>query len=59
LRLPAETGPPRTSSINFGAGQTTTNFVVAPVDDAGQLAIYNGSGGSTNVTVDLLGYVSR
>jgi hypothetical protein len=59
LRLPADTGTPRTSSINFVAGRTTTNFVVAPVDDAGQIAIYNGSGGSTNVTVDMLGYVSR
>jgi hypothetical protein len=59
LRLPADTGTPRTSSINFVAGRTTTNFVVAPVDDAGQIAIYNASGGSTNVTVDMLGYVSR
>ena len=47
---------PGTSNVNFGAHRTTTNLVAAPVGADGSIALFNGSTGSVQVIVDLLGY---
>jgi hypothetical protein len=46
---------PGASSINFAAGQTLSNQITVPVDEAGNVQIYN-SAGNTNVIFDVLGY---
>lgn len=46
---------PNASSLNFGAGQTAANLVVAKVGAAGQVTFAN-STGSTHVIVDIVGY---
>ncbi|MHB8263443.1 MAG: IPT/TIG domain-containing protein, partial [Acidimicrobiales bacterium] len=46
------------SNLNFGPGRTVANLVEVPVNPStGQVAIYNGSNGATNVVVDAEGYV--
>ena len=51
-------GAPRpvVSNLNFVAGQTVPNLVVVPVGANGKAALYNGSGGSTDVLADVAGY---
>jgi hypothetical protein len=51
------TGAPRpgTSNLNFAAGQTVANRVIAPVGSNGQVSVYN-PGGSVNVVVDVAGW---
>ncbi len=48
---------PATSNLNFVAGQTVPNLVVAPVGSAGAVALYNGSGGTVQLVADVSGYV--
>jgi hypothetical protein len=53
---PAGTGAPTASNLNFVAGQTVPNMVIARVGEGGQVAITNPLG-STQVIVDVLGYL--
>lgn len=48
---------PFASNLNFVAGQTVPNLVLAPVGPDGKVDIYNGSSGTTHVVVDVSGYV--
>jgi len=47
--------PPTASDLNFAAGQTIPNQVVATLSATGSVTIYN-SAGSTDVVVDLVGW---
>src|SRR5439155_898236 len=46
---------PNASNLNFVAGQTVPNLVVAKVGDNGQVTIFNAAG-TTNVIVDVSGW---
>ena len=48
--------PPTASNLNFDAGETTANLVIAKVDATGQIKIFN-KFGTTNVLIDVLGFV--
>ncbi|MEY2415127.1 MAG: hypothetical protein QOH53_461 [Ilumatobacteraceae bacterium] len=52
---PAGGSRPTASNINFVAGQTVPNLVVAKVGDGGQVSIYNNTG-AVDVVVDVLGW---
>jgi hypothetical protein len=47
---------PATSNLNFLAGQTVPNLVIAPVGANGKVALYNGSGGTIQLIADVSGY---
>src|SRR5664279_3996420 len=47
---------PLASNLNFTAGQTVPNLVVAPVGADGAVALYNGSPGTVQLVADLSGY---
>lgn len=47
---------PNASNVNFVAGQTVPNLVVAPVGADGKVAIYNGAPGTVHVIGDIAGY---
>ncbi len=53
---PSQTAPPNASNLNFLAGQTVANAVVAKIGVDGNINIYN-SAGSTHVIVDLVGWL--
>ncbi|GAA1193032.1 hypothetical protein F4556_002997 [Kitasatospora gansuensis] len=48
---------PTASNLNWTAGQTIPNLVTVQVKD-GKVSFYNGSGSTTHVIADLLGYYS-
>ena len=48
--------PPSTSVLNFNAGQTTSNLVVAPVGPDGTVELYNHSG-DVDLIADVQAYV--
>jgi len=48
------TGAPSTATVNFAAGQTTTDLAIVPLDANGAVHLYNHTG-RTHVVVDLLG----
>jgi hypothetical protein len=48
---------PTASNLNFVAGQTVPNLVVARVGLGGKVALFNGSSGSTDLVADVAGYV--
>ena len=52
------TSRPTASNLNFGPKAVVAGLVVAPVDSAGRVTIYNGSDGANNVVVDIAGYVT-
>ncbi|AUG81325.1 hypothetical protein CFP65_6680 [Kitasatospora sp. MMS16-BH015] len=52
---PYGTERPLASNLNWTAGQTIPNQVVVPVKN-GKISLYNGSTGSTDLVVDVLGY---
>jgi hypothetical protein len=52
---PAGASRPTASNINFVAGQTVPNLVIAKVGDDGQVSIYNNTG-RVDVVVDVLGW---
>ena len=52
---PSGAGRPTASNLNFVAGQTVPNMVVAKVGAGGQVSIYNNTG-SVDVVVDVLGW---
>jgi hypothetical protein len=47
---------PGVSSLNFVAGQTVANLVIAPVGADGKVALYNGSAGTVQLLADVSGY---
>ncbi|MCU1367889.1 MAG: hypothetical protein JWN39_3528, partial [Ilumatobacteraceae bacterium] len=47
---------PKASNLNFIPKQTIPNMVVVPVSATGSVAVFNGSGGTSNVIVDVLGW---
>ena len=49
---------PTTSSLNFSAGETVPNLVIAPVGADGKVDFYNGSSGTVQVLADVSGWVS-
>ena len=49
---------PVTSNLNFGAGQTVANLVIAPVGADGKVDLYNGSSGTTQLVADVSGWYS-
>ena len=52
---PTGTAQPPTSSVNWRAGQTVPNLVVASVGSDGTLSMFN-SAGSSQLVVDVFGY---
>jgi hypothetical protein len=53
--FPSGGSRPTASNINFVAGQTVPNLVIAKVGDGGQISLYNNTG-KVDVVVDVLGY---
>ncbi len=49
---------PLASNLNFAAGQTTPNLVIAKVGEGGQISIYNDTG-ATHMIADVAGWFSR
>jgi len=47
---------PTASNLNFVAGQTVPNLVVAPVGVNGKVDLFNGSGGTIQLIADVAGY---
>ena len=47
---------PSTSSVNFSAGETVPNLVIAPVGTDGKVDFYNGSSGTVQVLADVSGW---
>jgi hypothetical protein len=54
---PSDAIQPLASDLNWAPGQTVPNLVVVKLSADGKIAIYNGFG-STDVIVDVLGYIS-
>jgi hypothetical protein len=50
------TSLPSASNLNFVAGQTVPNLVIAPVGADGKVALYNGSAGTVHLIADVAGY---
>ena len=51
------TARPTASNLNFVAGQTVPNLVLAPVGGGGRISLFNGSSGSVQLIADVAGYV--
>ncbi len=47
---------PVVAGVNWGAGETAANLVIAELSSSGTVTIYNGSSEPVNVVVDLEGY---
>ncbi|MDW3215784.1 MAG: hypothetical protein R8G01_17440 [Ilumatobacteraceae bacterium] len=47
---------PVTSAVNYGAGDTVANAVIAPIDQAGRTCIFNH--GATDLVVDVVGWIA-
>jgi hypothetical protein len=56
---PGGVSRPSASNLNFSAGQTVPNLVVAPVGADGTVDIYNGSAGSVHIVADVSGYFTH
>jgi hypothetical protein len=50
------TAQPGTSGVTFPAGGTVAGLSTTPVGSDGKVSIFNGSAGSTEVVIDLMGY---
>jgi len=53
------TAPPGGSNLNFTAGQTAANLVIAPVGANGKVALRNLSGGTVHFIADLSGWFAE
>jgi hypothetical protein len=53
---PDGTARPSTSNVNFPAGVTIPNLVIAPIGADGKIDIYNGSSGTVQVLGDISGW---
>jgi hypothetical protein len=51
-----QTTRPGTSNLNFVAGQSVPNLVIAQVGANGKVALYNGSAGTVHLIADVSGY---
>ena len=49
---------PTTSALNFSAGETVPNLVIAPVGADGKVDFFNGSSGTVQVLADVSGWFS-
>lgn len=47
---------PTASNLNFVAGQTVPNLVVAPIGGDGTVALFNGSASTVQLIADAAGY---
>jgi hypothetical protein len=47
---------PLASNLNFVAGRTVPNLVVAKVGTDGRISLYNGSGGAVHLVADVAGW---
>ena len=54
---PGVTTRPNASNLNFVAGQTIPNLVIAPVGSDGKVYLYNSSGGTVQLIADVSGYL--
>ena len=52
---PDGTSRPLAANLNFVAGQTVPNLVVAPVGADGKVDLYNGSAGTVQLIADVSG----
>jgi alpha-tubulin suppressor-like RCC1 family protein len=50
------TARPTASNLNFVAGQSVPNLVIAPVGTTGKVNLYNGSAGTVHLVADVSGY---
>ncbi|MFT3792786.1 MAG: Ig-like domain repeat protein [Rudaea sp.] len=50
---------PNASNLNFVAGQTIPNLVIAKVGSNGQVSFFVGGNGSTQLVVDVVGWFAR
>lgn len=57
--FPAGGPVPTASNLNFAAGQTIANAVIVPVSADGDISVFNGAWGPTDVVVDVVGYYSK
>ena len=48
---------PVASNLNFRAGETVPNLVIAPVGSDGKVDLYNGSSGNVQIVADVLGWI--
>ncbi|MDR1998463.1 MAG: hypothetical protein LBQ06_00765 [Frankiaceae bacterium] len=48
---------PGSSNLNFAAGQTIPNLVIAPVSPDGTVDLLNGSAGTVQLIADVFGYI--
>jgi hypothetical protein len=53
---PDGTTKPTASNLNFRAGQTVPNLVIAPVGADGKVDLFNGSNGTVQLVADVLGF---
>lgn len=49
-------GPATTSSLNYQAGRSVANLVLAPLSATGSVTIYNGSSAPVDIVADVSGY---
>jgi len=56
---PAGRFRPLASNLNFIANQTIANLVIAKVGTNGQVELYNGSAGTSQVVVDVVGWFAE
>jgi uncharacterized repeat protein (TIGR01451 family) len=54
---PSGSTPPLTSTLNFSAGDTVPNLVLAKLGSNGKVTLFN-SAGQTNLVADVMGYFS-
>ena len=55
---PGGVARPRTSNLNFVAGQSIANLVVVKLGAGNKVTFFN-AGGTVNLTADIVGYYSR
>jgi hypothetical protein len=53
---PDQSARPVASNLNFSAGETVPNLVIAPVGPDGRVDFYNGSGGTAHIVADVSGW---
>lgn len=54
--FPDGTARPATSDVNFAKGQTAANLVIVPLAADGKIDLYNNSGGTVQMVIDVEGY---
>lgn len=54
---PSGAGRPTASNLNFPAGQTVPNLVLAPVGSDGNVELYNGASSTVQLLADVSGYL--